>query len=303
MKNYIRIYITMISLALIGLGGCVENEGFLVGNVLNGGLDTGGYIRFAQATPTTISVEADIPGASVSFPVEDANGNAASYTLKVYLPGQTVVDAVDVMTINEFPGNIEFTINDLANVLEIDVNLVDFGQQFHFAGSVTTEDGRVYDATPLDFNLAEGATGGGTSTDLLGQTGPNGYRNALFFTLTVDCPSFDPTFSVDGIYAILVDQAFGQAGFGIAVEAGPGENELTLKDLFANGLDIVVSFNPDGTAVVAKQHAWTSGNFGPVTVEGSGRAFSCVNLVTVDLAHNISDGRTFGTFTFTFQLP
>ncbi|HEX6227683.1 MAG TPA: hypothetical protein VFZ52_24865 [Chryseolinea sp.] len=208
------------------------------------------------------------------------------------IPGNTLGNTSTSVTIklSEFVDAVGLTLGDLGG-----------GDLFNIYNEVTMSDGRVYPDT----------------LELGGEEFVN-MENAFFtaagttsFTTTLAFPVLCPFVTADaiGTYSISRDdlEVAYDAAHKPEVIAGPGPNQVTLVDMLGHpqGYDIIVDVNPaTDVATVNAQTGWDSANFGlpfgEISVEGGGFYFSCTGFLSLDLAHNLADGRSFGTFRIEF---
>lgn len=225
-------------------------------------------IQFGSDGPTPRALLKEIPGNTL--------GNSPSINLPIKL--------------SEFVGAVGFTLDDLAG-----------GDLFTIYNEVHMSDGRVYPDT-LEFDGEE----------FVNLENPFFTAKATTsFTTSLSFPVLCPFVTADavGTYSISRDDlevAF-DAAYKPEVVAGPGPNQVTVVNMLGHpqGYDIIVDVNPaTDIATVRAQKGWHSGNFdfpfGEIFVEGGGFYFSCTGFLTLDLAHNLADGRTFGTFRIEF---
>lgn len=163
------------------------------------------------------------------------------------------------------------------------------GDSFIFTTSVKLTDGRTIEASTSAPSIT-----GGTNPSFTTQ-----------FTLAVACPSFEFTDAV-GTFSVSRDdlEVLVDPAHVVEIVAGPGENQLTLKDLFGHPqqFDIIITVDPETSAVtVEKQEAWDSGVFGYpygiASIEGEGTFFTCAGFLTLSLEHTVDAG-SFGFYTF-----
>jgi hypothetical protein len=192
------------------------------------------------------------------------------------------------MKLSEFVSAVGLTLDDLGG-----------GDIFNIYNEVLLNDGRVYPDT----------------LDLGGEEFVN-VENAFFtaagttsFTTTLTFPVLCPFITADAIgsYTITRDdfEIAWDPGHKPEVIAGPGANQVTIVNMLGHpqGYDIIVDVNPaTDVATVSAQKGWHSANyglpFGEILVEGGGFYFSCTGFLTLDLDHNLEDGRSYGTFRF-----
>ena len=158
-------------------------------------LAKGGFIRFpdGQQAPETVSY-ADPQNAQFSIGVEDFNDNASSYVLDITatVGGNTYL-AEDFLTISSFPGNLTVSMPDVANALGLDLSDINFGDNFAFVATVTTNNGNTFVGIPPSIVTEEDGTlsigVGNTENQLL--TNPASYNSAMSFNFTLACPEFE----------------------------------------------------------------------------------------------------------------
>ncbi|MFC4219216.1 hypothetical protein [Flagellimonas marina] len=230
-------------------------------NNLDDFLVTGGFVRFADQNPPTEIGVSEISDLSYSFEIEDANGTAASYDLKIYADLSGVrTDTLPVSVVTTFPSTFSFTADELASLVGVTVDEISFGDSFFFTAEVTTVTGVKYggadrldflevfpqlDGTYLDededlvtvgpndniYTTAEGDTflvgGQNMSDDFLDEAG---YRQAYEFGFIILCPNVDMA-SLPGVYNVVYhefDAFFGPQGDTRTVVAGPEANQITI---------------------------------------------------------------------------
>ncbi|MEX0312994.1 MAG: hypothetical protein AB3N18_02375 [Allomuricauda sp.] len=283
-KIYSNINIAFMATVLIAgafLTSCEDDDK----NQLNDFLETGGFVRFVgQNPPGAVGVN-EISELSYSFSVEDPNGTAAMYDLRLYADLAGVrTDTVQVEQVTTLPASFSFNAEDIASLLGVTVDDLGFGDNFFFTASVTTTDGTVYggadrlnflqvfpqpDGTYLDedddpvdvgpndviYTTADGDTflaGGQNNTDdLLDEAG---YRQAFEFGFVILCPTVDFAL-LPGTYDVTnlgFAGFFGETDFVREVVAGPGANQITIIDgewPSAGSQDLVLDIDPTTGAV------------------------------------------------------
>jgi hypothetical protein len=225
-------------------------------------------LQFGGDGPTERALLTQIPGSSL--------GNSPSTTVTLKL--------------SQFVGAVGLTLDDLGG-----------GDLFNIYNEVTLADGRIYPDT-LELGGEEFVNVENPFFTAAGTTS---------FTTTLAFPVLCPFVVADavGTYSISRDDA--EVAYDPAhtpeVIAGPGPNQVTVVNMLGHpqGYDVIVDVNPaTDVATVSAQTGWHSGNFGfpfgEISVEGGGFYFSCTGFLSLDLAHNLADGRTFGTFRIEF---
>ncbi len=308
-KIYSNIIMTLVLAIMLIIGAFMTSCEDEDKNNLNDFLATGGFVRFAdQSPPTEVGVD-DVSNLNYSFSVEDPNGSTESYELKLYadLSG-TRTDTVQVSTVTSFPHSFSFTQEDLASLLGVSADNINFGDSFFFTATATTVDGLVYggaenlnfdqvfpqpDGTYLDeddflvtvgpndeiFTTADGNTflvgGQNVSNTLLAE---GGYRQAFEFNFIILCPPPASVTDLVGTWQITFDPFGTFVDDGVfEIIAGPGDNQVTAIDIFdhpnpdeSGGIYyVIIDLDPaTGAVTVERQAAWHCDNFGCPYGEG-----------------------------------
>jgi hypothetical protein len=198
---------------------------------------------------------------------------------------------------NSSSSNVSIKLSEFANAVGLTVDELAGGDIFTIYNQVSMADGRVY---PDTLNL-----GGDDFINV---------ENSFFtaagstsFTGTLDFPVLCPFIASDaaGTYEITTEEAevVYDPNYDPEVIAGPGPNQVTIKDLFSHpeGYDVVVDVDPvTDVATVRKQVAWNSDNFGfglgEASIEGTGLYFSCTGFLTLNLTHSVEAFAFQGTY-------
>jgi hypothetical protein len=300
MKQLIYLFCIIFSAVLIS--GCEEQEEFgLVQSEKNFNL---------RVAPDKNSFDISAGDPEINFTIYSDNKNIDKVTIYVDLikfgsdgptpqallteiPGNTLGDSPSTtvqMKLSEFVSAVGLTLDDLGG-----------GDIFNIYNQVYLNDGRVYPDT-LEFDGEEYANVENAFFTAAGTTS---------FTTTLTFPVLCPFVIADaiGTYTITRDdwEAAWDPTYKPQVIAGPGPNQVTFVNMLSNpqGYDIIVDVNPTtDVATVKSQKGWHSGNygapFGEIFIEGGGFYFSCTGFLTLDLAHNLADGRSYGTFRIEF---
>jgi hypothetical protein len=248
-------------IALIGITfySCEDDDK----NFLNDFTRDGGFVRFVDNNPPSAVGVNQVSDLTYSFAVEDANNNVSSYDLKLYadLAG-TRTDTVDVEVVTSFPKSFTFSTSNLASLLGVNENDINFGDSFFFTATVTTNKGTVYsganrlglikifkqsdgtyldeDDDPVDIGPTdeivtdlEGNTflrsGQGITDDILDEAG---YRQAFEFDFVILCPSADFSLLAGNydVETLGFSTFFGETDFTREIVLGPKENQITILD-------------------------------------------------------------------------
>lgn len=297
-------------------------------NNLNDFIDTGGFVRFESVNPPVVVGVSDVSEVTYAFDLIDGNGTAAMYDLDLYanLSG-TVTDTVDVQDISSFPASLSFNADDLASLLGVTVADLNFGDQFFFTGTVTTDAGVEYRGStrlglievtlengiyldsdgdevtvgPTDniYSAPDGtlfvARGGNVTDDLLDE---RGYLQAFEFNFTIACPALTDTSSFAGTYDV-VSHTYAGFGFptetGIEIVSGPASNQITIvggiySALGSDDLILDVDLSTGTTSVASESNgvaAWTGFGFNAVYSADGGTGLSLECLSPQQVAFNL----------------
>lgn len=240
---------------------------------------------------------ADLSTASIAFDVysvSDIEEIVYSATYKDASLPQKVYPSVELITVSgsEFANGkateIEITASEIATKFGLSggIGFLDGGDSFTFTASAKMKDGRVFDGANSAPSITQGNNASFTQT----------------FTVFVACP-FVVADAV-GTYTITRDDFQAWLDDQVDVVAGPGPNQVTLKNLFGHpeNYDIIVDVDPaKGDATIKKQEAWHCNNFGCGFGVGSiesvapGLFFSCTGFLTITVKHTVAAG-SFGNF-------
>jgi len=308
----------------IALTSCQDDDK----NNFNDFLDTGGFVRFSSVNPPVVVGVSDVSEVTYAFDLIDGNGNASMYDLNLYatLSG-TVTDTVDVQDITSFPTSLSFDAAELAGLLGVEVSDFNFGDQFFFTATVTTNEGVEYSGnTRLDLievTLDEGVyfdtdgdevtlgptdtiysapdgtlfvgRGGNVTDDLLDEAG---YLQAFEFNFTIACPALADTSTFAGTYDV-VSHTYSGFGFptetDIEIVAGPASNQITIvggiySTLGSEDLILDVDLNTGTTSIAGDSNgvpAWNAFGLNAVYSGSGGTGLSLECLVPQQVAFNL----------------
>jgi hypothetical protein len=290
MNKFLK-YITALSLALTIMISCRDEDAVRMPKLQEGVnarvvLDPNrGFLDFGNIGTASIafdvySVNKNIDEIVYDVTYTDTSDPTAKFpTAQVTVPGSSFVDG---------KASVELTSSQIAEMFGLPggVDYIGGGDNLTFTSTAKLTDGRIVNAA----NSAPSITGG---------------TNASFttaFNVLVAC-----AFNVDeavGTYTITRDDAGVSApgdDLQLEVIAGPGENQVTLVDLFGYGsYDVVVDVNPaNGAATIAKQVAWDSDalgiGLGEASIAGGGFFLSCAGSLDVIVEHTVDAG-SFGNY-------
>ncbi|WP_299215914.1 hypothetical protein [uncultured Aquimarina sp.] len=258
----------------------------------------GSFIRFVdEVAPPTLSFA--VPAeASFSLPIEDINGNTASYTLDMVATVGGQISTVDnFLTIDSFPATLTISAQMIADAIGVPLNSLGFGDNFAFVAEAVRNDGVSFTGQVPVFDADTGIlSGGNTSTNLLGGV----YRNAMAFNFTFACPQFELSELV-GNYDVTSNALEG--GLGLSdpdrtreVILGPGANQITVVGGsvgFVGGDDLVVdvdtstgalSLGASGVAFPVGAGGLTfDSDYGPFAASPAGLALTCTADTTLTM--------------------
>lgn len=299
-KNKKHISLLLSFLAVIVLAwSCEDNSDFRkVRNEALTNLQRGGLIQFDDLRERMVIKGDDPNTGSFNASVVDPNNTAVLYTVGVV----TATDTIQVASLSSFPNDLIIQAADIRTALGRDL---EFGESFDFFGEVTTADGTVYNALELDVSTDNGVTvvNGGNSRFEIFQPANTGLKQAFLFELTIACPEpADVTSDLVGTWEIATDGNYPSGttprieGRIVTIIAGPGENQFTIQNWWTDGLDFIVTHDPETDALTSdRQETWPHPTFGlilPAITNGS--AFGCAGLIKMTTRHFLSDGRAFG---------
>ncbi|WP_298791590.1 hypothetical protein [uncultured Allomuricauda sp.] len=310
-------FMAMLTIVSVTLVSCEDDDK----NQLNDFLATGGFVRFVDQNPAAAIGVEQISDLSYSFSVEDANGTAVSYDLRVYADlGGVRTDTLSVEMVTSFPASFAFNADELASLVGVTVDDISFGDSFFFTAEVTNTEGNKFSGSTR-LNLTEvtleggvyldadgdevavgpeddirsGAdgtlyvqTGGSVTDDLLDEAG---YRQAFEFGFIILCPSVDLA-ELPGTYNVVnhaFDAFFGPQGDTRTVIAGPGANQITIigGGLPLDGADDLVLDIDTGSSGVS--YGGEAGQihfntFGPGTYGAvNGLVFTCIGRIDIQI--------------------
>ncbi|WP_421812730.1 hypothetical protein [Flagellimonas sp.] len=141
-------------LGLLFLIGCSNDN-----NTFEDITDRGGFVSFDQTPELSYSV-LSLDSDMISAQLVDSNGNAEIYSLSVTY-GDIVAE--DIVTVTEFPYQLELSISDIIDALGLTEEDIELGSTMSFVGTVTSPNGIFSGASPdlNDNNVNEG----GDTTD------------------------------------------------------------------------------------------------------------------------------------------
>ncbi len=281
MKKYLKYL--LVSLSLVIIASCEDESKNRVPTPPNGA-----FVYLDVDTPV-IDVT-NIDSSSYDFTLTAPAGNIESYELSVNRNGG---DDFPILTITKFPTSVSISAADIANALGITVADLQPGDAYNFSALITDKNGN---ESSID--------------NLNGDAKNPGERQAFKHTTYLSCP-FNAA-DAAGLYQVTFDGFFEDQPWDVEILAGPGENQITMKNLYEpstgqGGYDIVIDVDPNtGIATVENQGVFDTDAFGwgygeaKVRTNGPSFVFSCSGTITLLLNYNVSLG-SFGTFQFSLQ--
>jgi len=290
------------------LFSCTENETITDTSTLQ----KGGLPIFADKVIQTASFSAGKYVADIA----DGTNNIEKYEIVSVSAtiGGIRYPAEKVSFSYSLPAKIEISFASLATALGVPVTDITYGDSFNLIAKVTTKDGRVFGgvipasdgSVPKEGSLPNVNPINNTTTDVL-----NGnFKQALSFSFTVACPSFDQA-SMYGTYLIndgdwleYADRT--PSGYTVQCVAGPRPNSLKFINFTNIGTDLIVDINPATQTATSSRVAMYNNfyTFGVMSGEGvSGLVFSCVGVVNLKMRYTVPAGtfNDFWDFTLTKQ--
>lgn len=248
MKKY-KIFTKRLNLmavlltAVLGLfiASCEDDEK----NLLND-FEIGGFVRFAEPFPVFVDVNdlSEIPNIAIVTTLETPDNNVVSYTMEVSgeIAGVQYGPAPFGTEITTFPTEFTITAVAIASALEIDIDIIGFGDTFTFKGTAVNDKGIVYSSTRMSYDSStQTISGSNSSADLLDE---DGYRNALEFGFAIPCPPETGELAGDWIINFTDLYGDGWDGAFITVSIDGVATNYTLQS-GAAGTEIVTV--PEGT--------------------------------------------------------
>jgi hypothetical protein len=229
----------------------------------------------------------DLANSAYEFTLTVPANNVAAYKLSVNRNGGTFAP---ILEIKSFPASVAIKAGDIAAALGLSLADLNPGDKFDFLA--TTED----------------AAGNSASFANLNTDAKNpGERQAFKHTTYLSCPFVAA--DAAGTYTVTVDNFWEETGWEQVVVAGPGVNQVTIKDFNKaytgeSGWDVIVDVDPNtGIAFVAKQPYWSQAfGYGEIRVnsDGTGFVFSCSGTFALVLKYTVNAG-SFGTYAYSMQ--
>lgn len=298
MRN-IKFFILILVVCTIALS-CEEQEKF--------GLNESekGFNLRVIPDKTTFDISAGDP--VINFTVYSDTRTIQSVQILVDFQKFGDENSTPIRLVKEFPGNqlgvtpsidVPIKLSEFASAVGLSLDDLSGGDVFTIHNKVTMVDGRVY-----------------PDTLVLGANQYVNLENSFFtaanttsFTSTLAIPVLCPFVAADavGTYTVVTEETgvLWEEGHQVEVVQGPGENQVTIKDMFGypQKFDVIVNVNPTtAVATIAMQTAWDTDeigfNLGLASVRGTGLFFSCTGFMSVGLTHSYPGGEFSGTYLY-----
>ena len=121
----------------------------------------GGFVSFEEVPETSFNI-LKLDSETLEGTLYDTNNNVQEYVLKARAGDKEAI----VFVANSFPQQVNISISEILEALEIKEDQLDLATSIQMIGEVTTEDGRVYSGLSPDLNGNNVNEGGDTSDRL-----------------------------------------------------------------------------------------------------------------------------------------
>lgn len=295
--KYIKICILSLLSILLIIFSC-RDEDTLVLNPDK--IPHGIMVCLDEITSPVLNV-ADMENSAFEANFFAPSDNVNTYVIMAQRISTSVSEWVEVKRITDFPKNCSVSISaaEIADALDIDMNDFLPGDEIDFDAYAIGDNGDTAYWENLDQDLG---------------TNP-GQKQGFRYVAYVSCP-FNAAESA-GTYKLIEEEAelMYDSDSTIVVVAGPGENQITIMNVFhhpypdnpGSTYNVIVDVNPlTGIAMVGNQDAWNSDNWGwgwgVGTIEGAGFVFSCTGLIILSL-EQYCGGNDFGAYQYMIMKP
>lgn len=291
--KHIRIYILSLLSILLIIISC-RDEDTLVLNPDK--IPHGIMVCLDEITSPVLNVT-DLENSAFEADFFVPSDNVDTYVVMAQRISSSVSEWAEVKRIADIPKNFSISISatEIANALGIDLNDLLPGDEIDFNAYAIGDNGDTAYWENLDQDLG---------------TNP-GQKQGFRYVTYVSCPFVAA--EITGIYKLIEDEAeiMNDSDSTIILNAGPGENQITIVDMFhhpdpdnpGSTYNVIVDVDPvTGIATVENQNAWNSDNWGwglgVGTIEGGGFVFSCTGLILLTL-EQYCGGTDFGAYKYT----
>ena len=295
----IKFFILILTICAFALS-CEEQDKF--------GLDESEKAFNLRVVPDKVTFDISAGDPVVNFTIYSDTRTIQSVQILVEFLKFGDENPTPIRLLKELPGdqlgvspsiNVPVKLSEFASAVGLSLDELSGGDVFTIHNKVTMADGRVYPDT-LDLGGNQYVNVENSFFTAAGTTS---------FTSTLALPVLCPFVAADaaGTYTVITEEAevLWAPGHQVEVVAGPGENQVTIKDMFGypQKLDVIVDVNPaTAVATIAKQVAWDSDeigfNLGPASVRGQGLYFSCTGFMSVALTHSVASAEFNGTYLY-----
>lgn len=318
MKKYINLKLLVAIFATLLVISCSDDESGPAADVpgeIVPTLASGALISFQDGAEAAPTIDFSTPSeAGFSITVVDPVGNVVSYSLDLTATvNGEIFTAENAYSTTSFPATFDITVPDMVELLGLNIDDVNFGDNFAFVATATNEDGfeGVGQLPTFDTDTLEIGEGN-TINELLTSAG---FNAAMNFNLTLACPAFDLEL-LAGTYTVDFENLGGALGLTDPdptreIVLGPGDGQITIiggSIGYAGGDDLIVDV--DVTTGVLSVGRDADGNTGLAFPEGTaglgfgsdygdfapgGLVLTCLDVITLDVRVTLTCcGGTFG---------
>lgn len=291
--KYLRTYILSLLSILLIIISC-RDEDTLVLNPDK--IPHGIMVCLDEITSPVIDVT-NLENAAFEANFSAPSDNVDAYVIMAQRISMSVSAWAEVKRVTDFPKTCSISISatEIANALGIDLDDFLPGDEIDFNAYAIGDNGDTAYWENLDQDLG---------------TNP-GQKQGFRYVTYVSCPFVAA--EITGTYKLIEDEAgiMNDYDSTITVNAGPGENQITIVDMFhhpdpdnpGSTYNVIVDVDPEtGIATVERQNAWNSDNWGwgwgVGSNEGGGFVFSCAGLILLTL-EQYCGGNDLGAYKYT----
>ena len=287
-KSISSLFLPLLTLSLVF--SCANSD--VYANIGPSGSSIEGIIHFDISE--NMVMRGNTPNdASFQAYIIDPNQTVAEYKVSLIASSDTIQIGPDY---NSFPSTLTIEGADIRTVLGRDLV---FGESFDFFAEVVTNNGYRFNAHNFDVTLDAGMDIG---PDAL-QRGKQDLKQAMLFELTLACPEPVKIFrDLVGRWLVTTDNNYPSAQTPniedkiVDIIEGPVENQLVIQNLWKDGGEFIVDYNPGNYGLTsAKQEGWSHSHYGPISPQVTeGAVFICAGRMKMTTRHFLADGRSFG---------
>ncbi len=290
----IKNIIEMIFVALVMLTSCSQEGKNPIEDIK---LEKGAFPQFEALPPVAMQATGSFSAKVIDY---HNNIDQVTYAIK-YTPTEgKVIEKKDVLTMYDFPYELNLTADDLASFLNKRVSDFSYGDKFELIGRAIRNDGVVFVADAPKTERQDDGTlvivdeGTGKSYQNL-VTG--GYRQALKFEWFYSCP-----FSTDdavGIYEIIEDSWEISYMRQFEVIKGSEPNQVIAKNPMDIGYDMtmtvdektgIITIDPQEQVFDAAKHTGGQYTGGYFKADRNSFFFSCLGVIDITFTPFVDQG-------------